>query len=68
MTKLLGYAPVSTADQNLDVQRDALKRAGVSTVFAEKMSGTSRTGRDEVEKVLGPGNTLAIVRHAPKAD
>lgn len=65
MTKLLGYARVSTADQNLDVQRDALKRAGVSTVFAEKMSGTSRDGRDELEKVLGalgPGDTLAVVR------
>jgi DNA invertase Pin-like site-specific DNA recombinase len=65
MTKLLGYARVSTADQNLDVQRDALKRAGVSTIFAEKVSGTSRDGRDELAKilsVLGPGDTLAVVR------
>ncbi len=65
MTKLLGYARVSTADQNLDVQRDALKRAGVSTIFAEKISGTSRDGRDELAKVLGvlgPGDTLAVVR------
>ena len=65
MTKLLGYARVSTADQNLDVQRDALKRAGVTTIFAEKMSGTSRDGRAELEKVLGvlgPGDTLAVVR------
>jgi DNA invertase Pin-like site-specific DNA recombinase len=65
MTKLLGYARVSTADQNLDVQRDALKRAGVSTIFSEKMSGTSRNGRDELEKVLsvlGRGDTLAVVR------
>ena len=65
MTKLLGYARVSTADQNLDVQRGALKRAGVSTIFSEKVSGTSRSGRDELEKVLGvlgPGDTLAVVR------
>ena len=65
MTKLLGYARVSTADQNLDLQRDALKRAGVSTIFAEKVSGTSRDGRDELAKVigvLGPGDTLAVLR------
>ena len=49
--KLLGYARVSTADQNLTIQRQALKGAGVATIFEEKASGTKRDGRTEPQKV-----------------
>ncbi len=65
MTKVFGYARVSTTDQDLTVQTDALKKAGAQVVFAEKVSGTSRDGRTELEKVLavlGAGDTLAVVR------
>ena len=40
--KLIGYARVSTMDQDLRVQRQALNRAGVGVVFEEKASGTRR--------------------------
>lgn len=41
--KLVGYARVSTEDQNLDMQVEALKRAGVhpDNIFAEKVSGVA---------------------------
>jgi DNA invertase Pin-like site-specific DNA recombinase len=63
--KLLGYARVSTTDQDLTVQRQALKGAGVATVFEEKASGTKRDGRTELQKVLGvlgDGDTLVVTR------
>ena len=43
---LLGYARVSTDDQNLDLQRDALAKAGCERVFEDMASGgkTERTG------------------------
>jgi NADPH:quinone reductase-like Zn-dependent oxidoreductase len=44
-SKLIGYARVSTADQDLAVQRQALKGAGVGVIFEEKGSGTMREGR-----------------------
>ena len=63
--KLLGYARVSTTDQDLTVQRQALKGAGVATVFEEKASGTKRDGRTELQKVLGvlgDGDILVVTR------
>jgi predicted site-specific integrase-resolvase len=38
---LLGYARVSTDDQNLDLQRTALTEAGYSRIYEEKLSGAS---------------------------
>jgi DNA invertase Pin-like site-specific DNA recombinase len=39
---LIGYARVSTDDQNLDRQIDQLKAAGVKKIYCEKMTGTNR--------------------------
>lgn len=49
---LIGYARVSTADQNLDLQRDALRRAGCEKIFEEKKSGKAGTKRPEFEAAL----------------
>jgi len=48
---ILGYARVSTDDQNLDAQLDALQAAGAGRIFADKLSGSSRK-RPELEKML----------------
>ena len=39
MGKRIGYARVSTDDQNLDLQRDALSQAGCSDIYEETISG-----------------------------
>jgi DNA invertase Pin-like site-specific DNA recombinase len=49
---LIGYARVSTLDQNLDLQRDALTRAGCTKIFEEKKSGRAGTHRPEFEAAL----------------
>ena len=51
MTKL-GYARVSSTSQSTDIQVEALKAAGCSTVRTEKVSGKSRDGRDELATIL----------------
>ncbi|APZ49522.1 transposon DNA-invertase [Jeotgalibaca sp. PTS2502] len=48
----VGYARVSTTDQNLDRQMEALERAGAEKIFQEKMSGKSMTERLELQKAL----------------
>src|SRR5215469_11260100 len=63
---LVGYARVSTADQNLDAQIDALRKAGVKddNIHQEKVSGASKK-RPSLElaiKDLGEGDTLVVWR------
>jgi DNA invertase Pin-like site-specific DNA recombinase len=65
MAKIFGYARVSTTDQSTAIQEASLKAAGAQVVFAERLTGTSRTGRSELAKllsILGPGDTLAVTR------
>lgn len=62
---LVGYARVSSAGQSLDVQFAALQEAGCEKVFSEKMSGTSRSGRDALSEALGfvrEGDTIVVTR------
>ena len=47
----IGYARVSTLDQKLDLQMQALKKAGCSKIFREKVSGASRD-RPELKRML----------------
>jgi DNA invertase Pin-like site-specific DNA recombinase len=60
---LIGYARVSTNDQDTAIQSTALKAAGCSVVRVEKASGKSREGRDELASILEfvrPGDTLVV--------
>jgi DNA invertase Pin-like site-specific DNA recombinase len=64
MNQRIGYARVSTDDQNLDLQRDALKQAGCSVVYEEAASGKNAI-RPEIEqcrKALRAGDTLVVWR------
>jgi len=47
----IGYARVSTLDQHLDLQMQALKKAGCKRIFREKVSGVSRQ-RPEFQRML----------------
>ncbi len=49
---LIGYARVSTDDQNLDLQRDALSRVGCECIFEEKELGRAGTKRPALEAVI----------------
>lgn len=57
MGELIGYARVSSRGQSLDVQEDALLKAGVSPehMYSEKVSGRSRDGRAALAELLGRG-------------
>lgn len=61
----IGYARVSTIDQNLDLQRDALHRAGCVQIYEEKASSRAVKSQPELANVLRalrPGDTLVIWR------
>jgi DNA invertase Pin-like site-specific DNA recombinase len=59
---LIGYARVSTQDQNLELQRDALTKAGCQKVFEDKISGTraERPGLTKALEMLREADTLAV--------
>lgn len=62
---IYGYARVSSIDQDVTIQRAALTAAGCTIVRAEKASGTSRKGRNELDTLLDflrPGDTLVVTR------
>ena len=60
----IGYARVSTTEQNLDLQRDALKRAGCDKIIKDTASGgkVHRSGLERVQEMLRPGDVLAVWR------
>ena len=60
----IGYARVSTTEQNLDLQRDALKRSGCERIIEETASGgkVQRSGLERVQEMLRQGDVLAVWR------
>ena len=65
MTTKIGYARASTDDQDCTVQESALEAAGCEIIRSEKVSGTTRQGREQLETVLEflqKGDTLVITR------
>jgi DNA invertase Pin-like site-specific DNA recombinase len=64
-THLIGYARVSSNDQDTSIQAAALRKAGCDVVRAEKASGKSREGRDELASILEfirPGDVLVVTK------
>lgn len=62
---IIGYARVSTDDQNLDAQTDALQAAGAERVFSEKISGSMRK-RPELDKLLDQvrsGDVIVVAKY-----
>lgn len=59
---LIGYARVSTIDQNLDLQLDALKNIGCEKLFEDKISGSTlnRPGLTKALEDLRKGDTLVV--------
>src|SRR5437764_6988199 len=58
----IGYARVSTLDQNLDLQEDALKAAGCEKIYTDKAGGTraERPGLERALADLRPGDQLVV--------
>ena len=60
----IGYAHVSTLEQNLDLQIDALKNAGCEQIITDEVSGSvaERPGLTKLKGILRDGDTLAVWR------
>jgi len=58
----IGYARVSTREQNLDSQLDLLKQAGCAKIITDKISGVSsdRPGWSELIAYVRPGDTIVV--------
>ena len=62
---IIGYARVSTDDQNLDTQTDALTAAGAGKLFADKISGSKRQ-RPELDRMLDQlrdGDVVTVTKY-----
>src|SRR3954447_25059658 len=61
---LIGYARVSTNEQNLDSQKDALSKAGCEEIYSDHVSGTKsrRPGLEDALSHLRGGDTLVVWR------
>jgi DNA invertase Pin-like site-specific DNA recombinase len=61
---LIGYARVSTYEQTLNLQRDALEKADCTKIFTDTASGakTERKGLEEALNYVRKGDTLAVWR------
>jgi DNA invertase Pin-like site-specific DNA recombinase len=59
---LIGYARVSTVDQNLDLQKEALKQAGCAKIYEDTMSGlrANRPGLDQAVEQLREGDIFVV--------
>ena len=65
MSQIIGYARVSTEDQDCAIQEEALRAAGATIIRSEHKSGTSTKGRSELATVLDfvrEGDTLLVTR------
>ena len=60
----IGYARVSTLEQNPNLQRDALERAGCEKIIVDQISGSvaTRPGLTKVKELLRAGDTLVVWR------
>lgn len=61
---LIGYARISTTEQNITLQIDALQNAGCEKIFEDKVSGAKaeRTGLREALEFVRKGDTLLVWR------
>jgi DNA invertase Pin-like site-specific DNA recombinase len=65
MAHTIGYARVSSSDQDCSIQETALRAAGATIIRSEKKSGTALKGRTELETILDflqAGDTLMVTR------
>lgn len=64
MRYCIGYARISTHEQNLDLQRDALKEAGCNKIITDEASGSlaDRPGLTKLKDTLREGDTLVVWR------
>ncbi|MBC7390524.1 MAG: recombinase family protein [Opitutaceae bacterium] len=64
MNKVFGYARVSTIDQNMDTQLEALEKAGCDEIFQDRITGLSmsRPALDDLQSKLRPGDTVMVAR------
>ena len=61
---LIGYARISTHLQNLDLQKDALTKAGCEKIFVDEVSGAkaARPGLEQAMEMLREGDSLVVWR------
>src|SRR3954471_6227500 len=67
---MIGYARISTTDQTLDLQLDALQKAGCAKIFTDTASGAKaeRKGLEEAISYVRAGDTIVVWRLDDLAD